>query len=201
MSFRPGFLLGVVWLASTGAAVGQTPDDDLCARLFVPEGYELACALEIDPSGSAGAVVRPTDSAFAPLTELSLRPVEEPVDDPAQWLRNRLTLDLSPAEAALDELAEDADSPITGTPLAEQLQEWRELLGSAATLPLAGCREPQHLVGGINAWEMACDWELGPLRQHMRFRLVERGGERYAIEIRTMNEQRLRHLVAIANSF
>jgi hypothetical protein len=48
---------------------------------------------------------------------------------------------------------------------------------------------------------MACDWELGPLRQYMRFRLVERAGERYAIRIRTMNEQRLRHLVAIANSF
>jgi hypothetical protein len=42
---------------------------------------------------------------------------------------------------------------------------------------------------------------LGPLRQLMRFRLIERDGERHAITIRTMNEQRLRHLVAIANSF
>jgi hypothetical protein len=201
MTLRPGFLIGAAWLASIGAAVAQTPDDDLCARLFVPEGYELGCALEIDPSGSAGAVVRPTESAFAPLTELSVRRVEEPVDDPASWLRDRLTLDLAPAEAALDELAEGADSPITGTPLAEQLQQWRAFLGSAATLPLTGCGDPELLAGGIDAWEMACDWELGPLRQYMRFRLVERRGERYAIEIRPMNEQRLRHLVAIANSF
>jgi hypothetical protein len=50
-------------------------------------------------------------------------------------------------------------------------------------------------------WEMACEWEVGPLRQFMRFRLIEKGSERYAIRIRTMNEQRLRHLVAIANSF
>jgi hypothetical protein len=134
------------------------------------------------------------------LSELTLRRVEEPVEDPAAWLREQLTLDLSPVDAALRELARDADSPITGTPLAEQLQDWRELLDSAAALPLAGCDEPAHLPGP-DAWEMACDWELGPLRQYMRFRLVERAGERYAIRIRTMNEQRLRHLVAIANSF
>ena len=48
---------------------------------------------------------------------------------------------------------------------------------------------------------MACEWELGGLRQYMRFRLVERGGDHYGIRIRTMNEQRLRHLLAIANSF
>jgi hypothetical protein len=201
MIIRSGFLIGSVWLASSGAAAAQTPADDLCARLFVPEGYELGCTLESDAAGSAGAVVRPTDSAFGPLSELSLRRVEEPVEDPASWLRERLTLDLSPVDSALKELTRGPDSPITNTPLAEQLQAWRALLGSAATLPLAGCKEPQHLAGGIDAWEMACDWELGPLRQYMRFRLVERAGEHYAITIRTMNDQRLRHLVAIANSF
>jgi hypothetical protein len=201
MTLRLGSVIGAACLAWTGAADPTSAAADLCARLFVPEGYELGCALEIDPSGSGGAtVVRPTDSTFGPLSELTLRRIEEPVDDPAKWLRDQLTLDLSGAEAALDELAESADSPITGTPLAEQLEQWREFLGSAATLPLAGCGEPAPRAGS-DAWEMACDWELGPLRQYMRFRLVERGSERYAIRIRTMNEQRLRHLVAIANSF
>jgi hypothetical protein len=202
MVIRSGFLIGLVWLASTGAAAAQTPDDDLCARLFVPEGYELGCALESDPSGSGeAAVIRPADSAFAALSELSLRRVEESVEDPAAWLRAQLTVDLSPVDSALKELTRGPDSPITNTPLAEQLQAWRGLLGSAAALPLAGCGEPRRLVGGGDAWEMACEWELGPLRQYMRLRLVERAGERYAIRIRTMNEQRLRHLVAIANSF
>ncbi|HEX2479519.1 MAG TPA: hypothetical protein VHK45_09580, partial [Geminicoccaceae bacterium] len=82
----------------------------------------------------------------------------------------------------------------------EQLQSWRGLLGSAATLPLAGCREPVRRARD-ETWEMVCEWEMGSLRQFMRFRLIERDGERYAIRIRTMNEQRLRHLVAIANSF
>jgi hypothetical protein len=193
-------LAGVVALPT--AAGGAVPADELCARLFVPEGYALACTYESVPGGGDGrAVVRPTDSAFAPLSELSLRAVEEPVDDPAAWLKARLTLDLSSMDAALDDLARNPDSPITGTPFAEQLEGWRDLLGSAATLPLAGCAEPAPLHGGIDGWEMACDWELGPVRQYMRFRLVERASARYAMTIRTMNEQRLRHLVAIANSF
>jgi hypothetical protein len=201
MTLRLGLVIGAACLAWTAAADSASAGSDLCSRLFVPEGYELGCALESDPAGSGGAaVVRPTDSTFGSLSELTLRRIEEPVEDPAKWLRDQLTLDLSGAEVALDELTESADSPITGTPLAEQLQQWREFLDSAATLPLAGCGEPVQQAGG-DAWEMACDWELGPLRQYMRFRLVERAGERYAIRIRTMNEQRLRHLVAIANSF
>jgi hypothetical protein len=202
MTFRLWILAGALWLAWIAVASAATPVDELCERLFVPAGAELVCTLESDPAGSGGAaVVRPIEGAFAPLSELTLREVEEPVDDPATWLREQLTLDLSAMEAALDGLISGADSPITGTPLAEQLDGWRGLLGSAATLPLAGCNEPEQLAGGIDAWEMACDWELGPLRQYMRFRLAERAGARYAIRIRTLYQQRLRHLVAIANSF
>lgn len=198
---RLGFLIGFICLACAGAAAWAQPTAALCARLTVPDGLELDCILQSD-STSAGpaAVVRPTDSDFAPLSELRLRRVEETIEDPAAWLREQLTLDLTPLDAAIDELIHGPDSPITGTPLAEQLQSWRGLLGSAAALPLAGCRDPVRLARD-ETWEMACEWEVGPLRQYMRFRLIERDGERYAIRIRTMNEQRLRHLVAIANSF
>jgi hypothetical protein len=200
MVARLGFAIGLICLAWAGGPAAQ-PTGALCARLTVPEGLELDCLLESDAAGAAlAAVVRPTESEFAPLSELRLRRIEEPIDDPAAWLREQLTLDLSPVDAALEDLIHGADSPITGTPLAEQLQSWRGLLGSATTLPLAGCRDPVRLARG-ETWEMACEWEVGPLRQYMRFRLIERDGERHAIRIRTMNEQRLRHLVAIANSF
>ena len=201
MIARPACLIGTICLLCASAPVVAQPAKDLCARLFVPESTELGCALQTDPAGSGlAAVVQPTDSDFAPLSELTLRHLEEPVEDPAEWLREQLTLDLSPVDSALEELIHGADSPITGTPLAEQLQSWRGLLGSAAALPLAGCSDPVPLSGG-DAWQMACEWELGPLRQYMTFRLIERAGEHYAIRLRTMNEQRLRHLVAIANSF
>jgi hypothetical protein len=201
MIARLGFAIGLICLACTGAPASAQPTEALCARLAVPDGLGLDCLLESDADSSGlAAVVRPTDSEFAPLSELQLRRIEEPIEDPAAWLREQLTLDLSPVDAALEDLIHGADSPITGTPLADQLQSWRGLLGSAATLPLAGCRDPVRLARG-ETWEMACEWEVGPLRQYMRFRLIERDGERHAIRIRTMNEQRLRHLVAIANSF
>ena len=201
MIARLGFAIGLVGLAWAGAPVSAQPTEALCARLTVPDGLELDCVVQSDAAGAGvAAVVRPTDSEFGPLSELQLRRVEEAIDDPAAWLREQLTLDLTPLDAAIDELIHGPDSPITGTPLAQQLQSWRGLLGSAATLPLTGCRDPVRLVRD-ETWEMVCEWEVGSLRQFMRFRLIERDGERYAIRIRTMNEQRLRHLVAIANSF
>ena len=201
MIARLGFAIGLVGLAWAGAPVSAQPTEALCARLTVPEGLELDCVVQSDAAGAGvAAVVRPTDSEFGPLSELQLRRVEEAIDDPAAWLREQLTLDLTPLDAAIDELIHGPDSPITGTPLAQQLQSWRGLIGSAATLPLAGCRDPVRLARD-EIWEMVCEWEVGSLRQFMRFRLIERDGERYAIRIRTMNEQRLRHLVAIANSF
>ena len=201
MIARLGFAIGLVGLAWAGAPVSAQPTEALCARLTVPEGLELDCVVQSDADGAGvAAVVRPTDSEFGPLSELQLRQVEEAIDDPAAWLREQLTLDLTPLDAAIDELIHGPDSPITGTPLAQQLQSWRGLLGSAATLPLAGCRDPVRLARD-ETWEMVCEWEVGSLRQFMRFRLIERDGERYAIRIRTMNEQRLRHLMAIANSF
>jgi hypothetical protein len=201
MNVRLAFLTGTLCLACAGTPAAAHAATDLCARLFVPDGIQLGCTLQSEPAGRGlAAVVQPTDSDFAPLSELTLRKLEEPIEDPAEWLRQQLTLDLSPVNSALEELINGADSPITGTPLADQLQSWRGLLGSAARLPLSGCSDPVRLAGG-DAWQMACEWELGPLRQYMNFRLVERAGEQYAIRIRTMNEQRLRHLLAIANSF
>ena len=201
MIARLGFAIGLVGLAYTGAPVSAQPTEALCARLTVPDGLELDCVVQSDAADAGvAAVVRPTDSEFGPLSELQLRRVEEAIDDPAAWLREQLTLDLTPLDAAIDELIHGPDSPITGTPLAQQLQSWSGLLGSAATLPLVGCRDPVRLARD-EIWEMVCEWEVGSLRQFMRFRLIERDGERYAIRIRTMNEQRLRHLVAIANSF
>jgi hypothetical protein len=201
MTVRLWLLIGTIGLACVGGPTATHATEDLCARLSVPDGVGLACLVRSDPAGSGlAAVVQPTDSDFAPLSELTLRRVEGPIEEPAAWLRQQLTLDLSPVDAALNELIQGADSPITGTPLAEQLQSWRGLLGAAATLPLTGCGDPARLAVG-EAWEMACEWELGGLRQYMRFRLVERAGDYYGIRIRTMNEQRLRHLLAIANSF
>jgi hypothetical protein len=192
-----GFVLAMLATAPLQAA----PLGDLCDRLFLPEGYQLDCTVQ----GGAGvsgptAVVRPVEGAFAPLSELTIRPLDQRVEDPEQWLREQLTLDLSGVEEGLTGLAESPDSPFAGSSIDEHLESWLDLLGSLAGLPLEGCGEPAARSAG-DSWELVCEWPLGPLRQYLTLRLVERDGEQYAMRIRAMNEQRLRHLVAIANSF
>jgi hypothetical protein len=192
--------LACIGLALLGGRAEAT-ENELCERLFVPEGYELACAVRSGPGPEGWTLaVHPTDGTFAPLSELTIRPVTEPIADPQAWLREQLTLDVSSFDATLDDLLHGDDSPIAESPLVDQLESWRGLLHSAAGWPLAGCEEPESMADG-DSWHMSCAWEVGPLQQFMALRLVTVDGERYAVRIRAMTERRMRHLVAIANSF
>ena len=145
-------------------------------------------------------MVQPAEGAFAPLSELTIRPVTEPIEDPAAWLKRQLTLDMTQFDATLENLLHGPDSPIDNTTIVDQLESWRGLLHAAAGWPLAGCAEPESRQGD-DSWRMACEWDVGPFHQFLTLRLVDRDGERYAVKIRAMNEHRMRHLVAIANSF
>ncbi len=175
---------------------------DLCAQLFVPEGYRLTCSLQGSPGQRASGqlTVEPAEGTFATLSELTIRPVESPVDDPAKWLRDQLTLDLSSFDAAMDELLKSPDSPLGDSPMVSQLESWRGTLHSVAGWPLTGCGAPESRAGG-ERWQLDCEWRLGPFRQYLALRLITRDGARYAVQVRAMNEHRLHNLVAIANSF
>ncbi len=167
----------------------------------MPDGYRLSCSLQ-GGSGQTGGqlMVQPAEGTFAALSELTIRPVDQPVDDPAKWLRDQLTLDISSFDATLDDLLNSPDSPIADSPMVGQLESWRGMLHSVAGWPLTGCGAPASGAGD-DSWHMDCEWQLGPFRQYLALRLVSRDGARYAVEIRAMNEHRLRNLVAIANSF
>lgn len=190
-------LAGVIGLS---VPAGAAPNG-LCKRLFVPEGYQLTCSVRGEAAADGwNLTVHPAAGAFAPLSELTIRPVDDPVDDPRAWLREQLTLDMSHFDATLDDLLHGADSPIADSPLVGQLESWRGLLRAVAGWPLSGCAEPESVAGG-KTWRMACMWELGPFHQFLTLRLVTRDDQRYAVKIRAMNEHRMRHLIAIANSF
>jgi hypothetical protein len=179
----------------------EASEAGLCERLFVPEGYDLDCAVRNDPGQAPWVLtVHPVEGAFAPLSELTIRPLSGPVDDPQAWLREQLTLDLSSFDATLEDLLHGDHSPVADAPIVDQLESWRDLLHQAAGWPLAGCDEPASPDAG-ETWRMSCKWELGPFQQFMALRLVEADGQHYAVRIRAMNERRMRHLVAIANSF
>jgi hypothetical protein len=197
----PSTVLALAALLALGGSA-RAASDDLCGRLFVPEGYRLTCSLQ----GGAGQqpngqlTVEPAEGTFASLSELIIRPVEGPVADPAKWLRDQLTVDVSSFDAAIDELVTSPDSPVADSPMVDQLETWRGTLHSVAGWPLTGCDAPESRAGG-ERWQMDCEWDLGPFRQYLALRLVTRDGARYAVQVRAMNEHRLRNLVAIANSF
>ena len=107
---------------------------------------------------------------------------------------------MSSFDAAIDELLNSPDSPVADSPMVGQLESWRGTLHSVAGWPLTGCGAPESRAGG-ERWQMDCEWQLGPFRQYLALRLINRDGARYAVQVRAMNEHRLRNLVAIANSF
>jgi hypothetical protein len=192
-------LLTLAGLLALSAPARAAPAD-LCERLFVPDGYQLTCSVEGQSAGAWNLLVQPAEGAFAPLSELTIRPVAEPIGDPAAWLKQQLKLDMSRFDTTLDDLLHGPDSPVADTPIVGQLESWRSLLRAAAGWPLAGCAEPESIAGGAT-WRMQCEWTVGPFEQDLELRLVDREGERYAVKIRAMNERRMRHLIAIANSF
>jgi hypothetical protein len=197
----PTTALALATLIALGGPAGAA-SGDLCAELFVPEGYRMACSLQGGPGQqpSGQLTVEPVEGTFASLSELTIRPVEGSVDDPAKWLRDQLTLDLSSFDAAIDELLNSPDSPVADSSMVGQLESWRGALHSVAGWPLTGCGAPESRAGG-ERWQLDCEWQLGPFRQYLALRLVNREGARYAVQVRAMNEHRLRNLVAIANSF
>jgi len=187
--------------AGGGPAAAAAPSDP-CAMLFVPEGYDLRCTVRRGVGDDWRLVVRPEESVFDALSELSVEPVEEPIEDPQAWLRGQLRVDLSGVEDLMRELAESDDSPFTDDAIVAPLEAWLGMLAGLAELPLQSCEEPAATSGSTAGEdsELACEWQLGPFHQHLVMRLVEREGPRYAVRVRAMNERRLRHLVAIANS-
>jgi hypothetical protein len=170
--------------------------------LFVPPGYQLSCTVERRGPGWRLAV-GPDESAFAALSELSIEPVDAPIGDPQEWLRAQLRVDLGGLEDAVRELTENDDTPFADEQFAAPVEAWLGMMTMLGDWPLQSCDEPVALTGRAAAddSELACEWHLGPFEQHLRTRLVERDGQHYVVRIRAMNPRRLRHLVAIANSF
>lgn len=205
MSIRHALLaaaLALVGLPGSSVPAQAAAPADPCGLLFVPEGYQLRCTVHRGIEDEWRLLIRPENSPFAALSELSIEPIEEPVDDPQAWLRNQLSLDLSGLEHVVRELAEGDDSPFADEEVAGPLEAWLGMMATLAEWPLQSCEESPAMSGSAprESSELSCEWQLGPLHQHLVIRLVEREGQHYVVRIRAMNERRLRHLVAIANS-
>ena len=188
-----------IGLAAPPAAAGA----DLCDALLVPEEYGLACA-PADPSSPEAAeavVIEPAEGMFGQLSRLTVERLAGPVEDPEAWLRRRVTFDFGGLHESVEDVVDDVDSPFAGTTFGDALIGLARQFEGLGDLPLRGCERTGPEIDGRRVEEMRCLYEAGPLRQHLTVRLVEKGGETYAFTIRAMNEERLRHLLAIANTF
>lgn len=194
-------------LAGTLISVLALPGDLRAQPFEIPEGFRLEAAppgLEETDAWRTTVIVRPVDGAFSDLSTLKLRDVRGRVEDPDTWLQERLTADLgdpSSAKAFFD----SPDSPF-GDPsfdgLREAIPELFANLQSLARKPLEFCDGPNTAYNASGPLhELYCVYQFGPFRQYIVLRLQQVSESWYYTEVRAMNERRLRHLIAIANSF
>ena len=184
------------------AAANPATAADLCGALLVPDDYRLTCTPgDVSPDAEEVAVIEPVEGMFRPLSRLTVRRLAEPVGDADAWLRRQVTVDLGGLDDYVAGIVDDVDSPFAGTSFGDALVGLTREFEDLGKLPLKGCERSDPEIGGESVREMRCLYEAGPLRQHLIVRLVDRGGETYALTMRAMNERRLRHLLAIANAF
>lgn len=186
-------VLALQGLTTSAAAAG------LCDRLTVPSSLELDCSVDVE-DGSERAVVQPVGGTFSLLSRMSLRRLDRATDplawdDPAAWLERQMILDLDGVAALIRDLGADPDSPFGSSVLESALDMLAEGIEGLSRLPLNACGD------GAVASELSCRFGIEPIGLNLRINLVTQGEERYAFNIRTFNEQRLRHFTAIANSF
>ncbi len=197
-----GLTAAAILLALLSCGARAAPAD-LCSALFVPEELGLSCR-PADDAAMGGVVIEPVSGEFASLSRMTVWPLDHATDplawsDPAAWLRQRLVIDTSGVKGALGRLVMDPDSPFGGSTLKDALGSLMTGLGSLAKAPLAACDEPAARSHG--RWEMGCTFGAEGLGLDLVLRVQAAGDDRYGVSMRTMNEQRLRHFQAIANSF
>jgi hypothetical protein len=194
-----GFLLRV------GSVDAQEPVDPaaLCGALSIPAELGLLC--EPLPGGT-GVAVRPAEGGFAALSRLTLRRLDRQAaadalawSDPAAWLERQMTLDTAGFAAALRRLADDPDSPLAGEGLRAAVETLTGVVDRLGKLALAACESPQLRREGRHV--MSCRFTAGGFGLLLELQLLRSGEERWALALRTMNEQRLRHFQALASAF
>ncbi|MCL6607042.1 MAG: hypothetical protein K6T74_03010 [Geminicoccaceae bacterium] len=197
-------LLAAVALAAEAAAQRSTDPAALCAAFSIPPELGLVC----EPAGgeTVGVVIRPAEGGFGTLSRLTLRRLDRaaPADalawsDPAAWLERQMTLDTAGFAAALRRLVDDPDSPLAGETVRAAVETLLGAVDRLGKLALAACENPQLRPDGRHV--MSCRFTAGGFGLLLELQLLGGGDERWALALRTMNEQRLRHFRALAGAF
>lgn len=210
--------IGVAVALAVAVLAAMAPARAAAAWLDVPDGFVAEPAPSLSPQRRDEApkadapaadwqpllTVRPEDGPFADLSAVHLRRVVGTVADPDAWLRQRVAADFGD-ESLAEDLLDSPDSPFADPAFDVLRDALPRLFGGLerlGQLPLQFCEGPvtaYNAAGSLR--ELACTFQVGPFRQFMTLRLQEVDGTWYYTLIRAMNERRVRHLTAIANSF
>ncbi len=207
---RPEFGIPARWralmLAPCAAMLLLATSPARAEWLDVPEGFVVS--QERQPPATQEwrnlVTVRPEPGPFSDLSEVNLRQVVGDVEQPDVWLERRITIDMAGQET-IEDVLKSPDSPFADPMfdvVRDAIPQLFAGLQELSKLPLRFCDGPTTAYNASGALrELACTYQVGPFRQYFVFRLQNVDGIWYYTEIRSMNEKRLRHLVAIANSF
>ncbi len=183
----------------------------LAGAFAVPPGFVVVIEDQHTSEARAGSeagrevlTIRPDPGPFAGFSTLTLRVIDHQIEDPEEWLRRRMRIDTLSGED-LSALLESPDSPF-GAPAFDRLREAMPDVSAGldrlARIPLDDCEGPERRTGEAGPlFELRCEHAIGPFKRFTVLRLQQVGEMWYGIDIVAANPQRLRHLIAIANSF
>jgi len=169
--------------------------EDFCAALAIPEQLDLVCREA--PDGTT--VVRGPESPFPSLNRLELRRLDAAVDDPAAWLRDRITVDTSGISETLRGWLTHPDNPMKPEVVEPSLEALTEALGQIEQLSQAVCEEPEQVAD--ERWAIRCRFDLTVAEGVLRLDLFQTSGLPVAAEMRAASEQRARQFEALLNGF
>ncbi len=198
--------IGRTLVIATAITTGSTGKGAWAQNFDIPEGYVSEIEYEETDAGYTITVLKihPEKGNFTQLSSISLRPISNHIGNPTQWLRDRMRLVID-GDKWLEEIFDDPDSPFGGDDLSEMrtlLKRSLDELSNLAEWPLKYC---DPVIQGDNPagkyHQLVCRYSIATITQHLVLRLQQANGLWYQTAIRTMNERRLRHFIAIANSF
>jgi hypothetical protein len=184
-------LAGAMLVATTGGAQAE----DFCAALALPAQLDLVCGEQRD----GATVVRGPESPFPSLNRLEVRRLDAPVDDPAAWLRDQITLDTSGISDTLRGWLTHPDNPLKPEVVEPSLEALADALGQIEQLSQAVCEPPEPVADG--RWAIRCRFDLTVAEGMLRLELIETPGLPVAAEMRAASEQRARQFEALLNGF
>jgi hypothetical protein len=189
---------GLTALAVATALFATVPGaaaEDFCDALAIPDQLDLVCFEDVDGT----TVVRGAESPFPSLNRIELRRLDAPVDDPAAWLRERVTLDTSGISETLRGWLTHPDNPLKPEVVRPSLEALTEALSQIEALSQTVCDEPERVAA--DRWAMRCRFDLTVAEGRLRLELFQPGTLPVAVEMRAASEQRTREFDALLNGF